>query len=765
MSRFNTGNPLGSNDPRDLDDNAKNLDLAVNSEEAQWIDRFGRPRLPLMEQERLFVAAQERHEDEFQSDQEDRSDRFNDFIASSGYQFAGDYGPGIEITEYNQLIRDSNGEFWRVSGQVDLPYVTTGAGIPEDDALVPAGDAVLRQDLANPDMGAAMVARGVVAVDSIADLLALPEGQRKEGLRYLVKGYHAGSDVGGGEFYWDGGRVDENDHGTVFYGFVRSRTDRMSAFDFGGDSFTGDCFSALQVMIDHVLPGGEVSTLGWTGEKVFDASVSINKPCRVMSHSWVTFRLADQSELFHSTANRRSKSIVEITSSDVTFKGFVIDSNKLNNWSLVGGRRFFFLEEPAEVGASDAEFRYLGTIAVNASSADRCCNVQILDNRLYNCSVHGIGVSGPFTKSHFETHGAPSVEDYDLYTQNVTVSGNYIHGGCRSGIYFINGVVNSVMERNEAEDWAWAALRFYYGTGDCTMRNNTVRINKDIPHSEYESSEGNISTGRFSNHAGCGYRVGHPTRAPGTCARSTIEGNAHYSYGSGRLYPGTLKAIGVESLSKDTAIINNTVVGVGNGDVDSVINGGVILIFNPLNIIIKGNTIDSVEYAAIRITGANDTSVSVINNSITYSGDYSGSDDTVFPRGIYVLGTSGAGGADTHIRENHIEGYVVACEFTGRSSSIKGNTLVLKYPVPADTWPVQCYAYNNTITGNVFHILNGTLPAPIRLSSITTGGGVVDLNRAYITPGASIPGVVSAHASSNAHVTADNISYVTVKTP
>lgn len=43
----------------------------------------------------------------------------------------------------------------------------------------------------------------VAVVDSIADLLALPEGQRKEGLRYLVKGYHAGSDVGGGEFYWD----------------------------------------------------------------------------------------------------------------------------------------------------------------------------------------------------------------------------------------------------------------------------------------------------------------------------------------------------------------------------------------------------------------------------------------------------------------------------------------------------------------------------------------------------------------------------------
>lgn len=59
-----------------------------------------------------------------------------------------DYGAGVKITSYSQMVRGDNGEFWRVSGQVDLPYVTTGAGVPEDDALVPVGDAVLRQSLA-----------------------------------------------------------------------------------------------------------------------------------------------------------------------------------------------------------------------------------------------------------------------------------------------------------------------------------------------------------------------------------------------------------------------------------------------------------------------------------------------------------------------------------------------------------------------------------------------------------------------------------------
>lgn len=137
MSRFNTGNHLGSGSPLDLDDNAKNLDVLTNSREAlSNPDRFG-------------VQRKTWHgmESEFNADQASREQQFRTFIASSGYQFAGDYAAGIEITQYNQLLRDANGEFWRVSGQVDLPYVTTGAGVPEGDALVSAGDAVLRNEI------------------------------------------------------------------------------------------------------------------------------------------------------------------------------------------------------------------------------------------------------------------------------------------------------------------------------------------------------------------------------------------------------------------------------------------------------------------------------------------------------------------------------------------------------------------------------------------------------------------------------------------
>ncbi|MBV5296660.1 MAG: SGNH/GDSL hydrolase family protein [Rhodoferax sp.] len=44
---YNTGNPLGSTDPRDLYDNATNFDNAINSSATTFTDRFGNVRKPL----------------------------------------------------------------------------------------------------------------------------------------------------------------------------------------------------------------------------------------------------------------------------------------------------------------------------------------------------------------------------------------------------------------------------------------------------------------------------------------------------------------------------------------------------------------------------------------------------------------------------------------------------------------------------------------------------------------------------------------------
>ncbi|WVM88008.1 hypothetical protein UMZ34_16840 [Halopseudomonas pachastrellae] len=92
-------------------------------------------------------------------------------MAAAGYVIVGGYASGIVLDSYNQVVRDG-GEFWRVSAQVSLPYTTTGAGIPEGDALVSVGDAVLRQDLANstdPAKGAKILGWNEASVSDYLD--------------------------------------------------------------------------------------------------------------------------------------------------------------------------------------------------------------------------------------------------------------------------------------------------------------------------------------------------------------------------------------------------------------------------------------------------------------------------------------------------------------------------------------------------------------------------------------------------------------------
>jgi len=233
---YNTNNPVGSTDPRDLFDNAGNMDKFENGPNPFYPDRFGVQKLSrsgMIENFNNMLAGQEAE--------------FQQFLTDSGFVSLGNYAPGLSFTAYNQYM--ARGGFFYRPAPSSIPFTTTGTwdGADEDLFVLFSQDDVLRQDLANPDKGAAMVARGVVAVDSIADLLALPEGQRKEGLRYLVKGYHAGSDMGGGEFYWDVDNTKTEDGGTILGSGATGRFVRI--FDGGiyvtwfgvvGDQITDD---------------------------------------------------------------------------------------------------------------------------------------------------------------------------------------------------------------------------------------------------------------------------------------------------------------------------------------------------------------------------------------------------------------------------------------------------------------------------------------------------------------------------------------------
>lgn len=212
MTTYNTGNPIGSTAVKDLYDNAENLDTAVNTRTAEsWSDRFGVARKTWwgMEQD------------------------FQQFLLDSGYVNIGDYGPGLEITERNQIFwRD--GELYRASAALELPYTTTGDWGDEEGLFVAVGDQALRQELSQsggaamigaPDggmlsdiygeYGIALFSMSMVSIESVDSLYTFPSAHRKEGLLYIAKGYFNDNQIGGGVFFWDPTSVQENDGGVI----------------------------------------------------------------------------------------------------------------------------------------------------------------------------------------------------------------------------------------------------------------------------------------------------------------------------------------------------------------------------------------------------------------------------------------------------------------------------------------------------------------------------------------------------------------------
>ncbi|WP_249976067.1 hypothetical protein [Vreelandella olivaria] len=108
MSRFNTGNPIDSDDPRDRSDNTKNLDQTMNSQSATWRDRFGveRPTLKsAIDPTGLAHRAAE-------SAAEAKSARDSAFIAAETYETLADGlasgNPQFNVAEGELIVRYEN---------------------------------------------------------------------------------------------------------------------------------------------------------------------------------------------------------------------------------------------------------------------------------------------------------------------------------------------------------------------------------------------------------------------------------------------------------------------------------------------------------------------------------------------------------------------------------------------------------------------------------------------------------------------------------
>lgn len=132
--RYNTGNPVepdGSSDPRDLYDNAGNIDLFANGSNPSYLDRKGVSRKSIrgMEQD------------------------FSDFLANSGFEpvhLVYVDGQPLTVSRPTQLI-DRDGRTYRVKFPAAFPVTLTGTWATDLTKLVEIDDQALRQDLASAE--------------------------------------------------------------------------------------------------------------------------------------------------------------------------------------------------------------------------------------------------------------------------------------------------------------------------------------------------------------------------------------------------------------------------------------------------------------------------------------------------------------------------------------------------------------------------------------------------------------------------------------
>lgn len=144
---YNTGNPIGSTSPKDLSDNARNLDLLLLGDDPSYPDRKGVPRKSWKGMEAEYVADRLRRATEFHTAQTEREAQFKAFLDASGYEAPVPYAPGLILERATQTVTYLGNEY-RVKSQF-LPLLTTSwAG--DESKLKLIGDDSLRQDLANP---------------------------------------------------------------------------------------------------------------------------------------------------------------------------------------------------------------------------------------------------------------------------------------------------------------------------------------------------------------------------------------------------------------------------------------------------------------------------------------------------------------------------------------------------------------------------------------------------------------------------------------
>lgn len=227
---YNTNNPLGSNDFKDLSDNAVNFDYFANGSQPAYPNRLGQLKLSIEGMLQQFQAAQV-----------GRAAQFETFVASLGFVWIGDYGAGLTFTTRSQYMVRA-GEQYALADSTTLPYTTTGdwaAEVSKFKLLDP--DSTLRQDLASSvaGSGAALLGRGAQFVGTNTQLRQLLKTSPSTTAMVLYSGAIYTLDTSDTTTPDDGGSVlVASDGGRWKFAYNRSVTPRM--FGAVGDGAADD---------------------------------------------------------------------------------------------------------------------------------------------------------------------------------------------------------------------------------------------------------------------------------------------------------------------------------------------------------------------------------------------------------------------------------------------------------------------------------------------------------------------------------------------
>jgi len=285
---FNTGNNVPSTDPRDLYDNAENLDKLVNGADPFYADRKGILRESWAGMENTFATSQTGRETSFTLSQADKESRFQAFLVSSGYVSKGDYAAGVVLAERNEYVAvdatttGTSPGLYRPNASATLPLTLTGTWATDSASLVLLGDDVLRQELT---AGSSMIVAGSATFDlarSIPSVAAMTSvAGRYDGDAVWLAGYHAETPgVGGGAFRWDAASTATPDGGTVLEvpgvatgRWVRQFTGPLMAEFFGArPGLDFDSTSAFQAAATAAGAGG---SWRWRGRHRITSTVNI----------------------------------------------------------------------------------------------------------------------------------------------------------------------------------------------------------------------------------------------------------------------------------------------------------------------------------------------------------------------------------------------------------------------------------------------------------------------------------------------------------